>query len=73
MDGFIHLSTALQVAGTLKRFFSDEYFVYLLRIIYANVEKDIKWEDSSGAPGGVGEENMFPHLYNWVTLRLRVW
>jgi len=28
----------------------------------------IRWEDSNGAPGGVGEENMFPHLYNGLQL-----
>lgn len=47
-DGFIHLSTAVQVPGTLKRFFSDEESVYILRIIYTNVEKDIKWENDKG-------------------------
>jgi len=47
-DGFIHLSTALQVPGTLKRFFSDKDSVYILRIIYAKVEKDIKWENDKG-------------------------
>jgi len=36
-DRFIHLSTAFQVAGTLKRFFPNEDSIYLLRIIYANV------------------------------------
>jgi uncharacterized protein (DUF952 family) len=47
-DGFIHLSTALQVPGTLKRFFSDKDSVYILRIIYTKVEKDIKWENDKG-------------------------
>lgn len=47
-DNFIHLSTALQVPGTLKRFFSDAEQVYILRINYPQVESKIKWEDSQG-------------------------
>ncbi|KIM46032.1 hypothetical protein M413DRAFT_441097 [Hebeloma cylindrosporum] len=66
-DGFIHLSTAGQVPGTLKQFFSDEDSVCILRIPYATVEKDVKWENDKGK-GGVGEENVFPHLYNGLRL-----
>lgn len=44
-SGFIHLSTARQIPGTLKHFFADEPFVHVLRIEYAHVEKDIRWED----------------------------
>jgi len=45
-DGFIHLSTAAQLPATLGRFFQKDELVYILRIIYKQVEKDIKWEDS---------------------------
>jgi len=45
-DGFIHLSTAAQLPTTLGRFFQKDEHVYILRIIYKQVEKDIKWEDS---------------------------
>jgi uncharacterized protein (DUF952 family) len=44
-SGFIHLSTAPQIRGTLKHFFADEPRVYVLRIEYVRVEIDIKWED----------------------------
>ena len=44
-SGFIHLSTASQIPGTLKHFFKDEPHVHVLRIKYASVEKYIKWED----------------------------
>jgi hypothetical protein len=47
-DGFIHLSTAVQVPKTLKRFFADESKITVLRIKYATVEKDIKWESPDG-------------------------
>ncbi|KAF9534164.1 hypothetical protein CPB83DRAFT_843794 [Crepidotus variabilis] len=64
-DGFIHLSTSLQVSRTLGRYFSNVDSVYILRIQYKNVEKDIRWEDPKGKnPSGIGEENSFPHLYN---------
>ncbi|CAA7259904.1 unnamed protein product [Cyclocybe aegerita] len=64
-DGFIHLSTEKQLPGTLKRFFQSDGLVYILRIDYRKVEKNIKWENGKGtAPGGIGEEGIFPHLYN---------
>ncbi|KAF5320836.1 hypothetical protein D9619_000749 [Psilocybe cf. subviscida] len=68
-DQFIHLSTAVQVPGTLGRFFNDQERVYICRIKYANVESKIKWEDGkSKGPGGVGEPDIFPHLYNDLRL-----
>ncbi|KAJ3517967.1 hypothetical protein NLJ89_g169 [Agrocybe chaxingu] len=81
-DGFIHLSTEKQLPGTLRRFFKNDSLVYILRINYRKVEKNIKWENGKGtgaafvrldaldlhifcqAPGGIGEEGIFPHLYN---------
>ena len=47
-DNFIHLSTALQIPGTLKRFFGNVEQVYILRITYSQVESKIKWENSKG-------------------------
>ncbi|KAH9482369.1 hypothetical protein JR316_0004469 [Psilocybe cubensis] len=68
-DGFLHLSTALQIPGTLKRFFADEERVFILRIVYKDVESVVKWENSKGrTPGGVGEEDMYPHIYNGLRL-----
>ncbi|RDB22857.1 hypothetical protein Hypma_010339 [Hypsizygus marmoreus] len=64
-DGFIHLSTASQLPGTLARFFADETKVYVLRLDYEHVKKDIRWEDPTGQEiGEVGAEGVFPHLYN---------
>ncbi|KAJ7576013.1 hypothetical protein C8J56DRAFT_974340 [Mycena floridula] len=71
-DGFIHTSTAAQVPGTLKRFFSDPAAlttaagpsgIYVLRIPYEPVKEKIKWEDPSGARGEPGSEGVFPHIY----------
>ncbi|TFY79926.1 hypothetical protein EWM64_g4085 [Hericium alpestre] len=68
-SGFIHLSTAPQVSNTLKWFFADEPGVYVLRIAYDGVEKDIRWEDPKAEVCGPrGGEGMFPHLYNGLKL-----
>ncbi len=52
--GFIHLSTAKQILGTLRLVFKDEIRVYLLKIDYKKVERDIKWEEGSCVPGAAG-------------------
>ncbi|KAG6903379.1 hypothetical protein C0995_013132 [Termitomyces sp. Mi166 len=65
-DGFIHLSTAKQLPGTLGRFFASETRIYILRIEYEKVERNIRWENSSkgNEPGDIGCDGVFPHLYN---------
>ncbi|KAF8076253.1 hypothetical protein FPV67DRAFT_1664539 [Lyophyllum atratum] len=64
-DNFIHLSTAIQLPGTLARYFANETKMYVLRIEYENVEKHIRWEDPRGKnPGDIGAEGVYPHLYN---------
>jgi len=64
-SGFIHLSTSIQVPGTLKFFFKDDPLVYVLRIKYDDFEDKIRWEDPKAEVCGPrGGEGMFPHLYN---------
>ncbi|KAL5341267.1 hypothetical protein BJX70DRAFT_395987 [Aspergillus crustosus] len=68
-SGFVHLSTALQVPNTLKYFYKDESLVYVLRIPYERVAKDIRFEDPEGRVCGPRpEEGLFPHLYNGLKL-----
>ncbi|KAG2357379.1 hypothetical protein BDR07DRAFT_374436 [Suillus spraguei] len=68
-SGFVHLSTARQVPNTLKFFYKDHTKVYVLRIPYDPVEKNIKWEDPKAEVCGPrGGEGMFPHLYNGFKL-----
>ena len=68
-SGFIHLSTSVQVPGTLKNFFADQPQVFILRVPLVPVEKLIKWEDPKGEVCGPrGEEGLFPHLYNGLKL-----
>ncbi|KAF8897408.1 hypothetical protein BD779DRAFT_1490632 [Infundibulicybe gibba] len=64
-SGFIHLSTAKQIPGTLEHFFVNQSSVYIARLKYDDVEKDIRWEDPKAEVCGErGGEGMFPHLYN---------
>ncbi|KAF8587764.1 hypothetical protein K439DRAFT_754832 [Ramaria rubella] len=64
-SGFIHLSTAEQIPKTLQLFFTDDTLVYILRIPYGRIEKDIVWEDATAAVRGqYGVDGVYPHLYN---------
>ena len=68
-SGFIHLSTSIQVPGTLKHFFADQSRVFILRVPLVPVEKLIKWEDAKREVcGSRGGEGLFPHLYNGLKL-----
>ncbi|KAF8518273.1 hypothetical protein BU17DRAFT_48841 [Hysterangium stoloniferum] len=69
VSGFIHLSSAIQVPKTLNLFFPDDERVYILRIPYDRVEKDIRWEDATAAVRGeYGAEGIYAHLYNGLRL-----
>jgi uncharacterized protein (DUF952 family) len=56
-DGFIHLSTRDQLAGTLLRHFAGETGLVALEIAADRLGADLKWERSRG-------DALFPHLYN---------
>jgi uncharacterized protein (DUF952 family) len=55
-EGFIHFSSAEQVAGTLQRFFGGRHDMLLLTIDPAALPSAPRWEE--GEPGV-----LFPHLY----------
>ncbi|MEZ5842797.1 MAG: DUF952 domain-containing protein [Hyphomicrobiaceae bacterium] len=55
-DGFIHLSTQAQLAGTLARHFRDEPDLVLVAFDSAALGADLRWEPSRGG-------QLFPHLY----------
>lgn len=68
-SGFIHMSTSVQVPGTLKFFFKDDPLVYVLRIRYDDLDDKIRWEDPKAEVCGPrGGEGMFPHIYNGLQL-----
>ncbi len=55
-DGYIHFSTAAQVAETAAKYFATESDLVLLALDSDRLGPDLKWEP---ARGGV----LFPHLY----------
>lgn len=54
-DGYIHLSTADQLAGTLAKHFAGETGLMLLELD-SDTLHPLKWEPSRGGA-------LFPHLY----------
>jgi uncharacterized protein (DUF952 family) len=55
-DGFIHLSTAGQVAGTLAKHFAGQRDLMLLAVAEDAVRPLLRWEPARGGA-------LFPHLY----------
>ena len=62
-DGFIHLSTAEQLPGTLARYFAGQADLSLLSVDAASLGDSLKWEASRGG-------QLFPHLYAPLALTL---
>jgi len=60
-DGFIHLSTAEQLHGTLAKHFVDENEIVLAAIEVSMLGDNLKWEISRGGM-------RFPHLYAALSL-----
>ncbi|MCB1513163.1 MAG: DUF952 domain-containing protein [Hyphomicrobiaceae bacterium] len=65
-DGFIHFSTAEQVAETAARHFATESDLVLVAVDAGKLGADLKWEPSRGGA-------LFPHLYRALTLGDVVW
>lgn len=68
-DGFVHLSTAAQVPGTLAKHFAGRGALVLLELAAAELSSDeLRWEPSRGG-------QLFPHLYGSLPLSAvrRVW
>ena len=55
-DGYIHFSGKEQVEGTLKKYYSNQSNLILLKVKTLELDHLI-WEQSS-------DGNMFPHLYS---------
>lgn len=64
-DGYIHLSTAAQVPGTLARHFSGETGLHLLAVDTETLSP-LRWEPSRGG-------DLFPHLYRELRTADVVW
>ena len=59
-DGFIHFSSEEQVKGTLKKYYSNQKDLILLKVDTLKLDHLI-WEQAS-------DGNMFPHLYSPLDL-----
>lgn len=55
-DGYMHFSTAAQLAETLRLHFAGETGLLLLAVRTADLGDDLVWEPSRGGA-------LFPHLY----------
>lgn len=60
-DGFIHMSTAAQLQGTLDKHYTEGEMIILAAVNLAEVQETVKWEVSRG-----GAE--FPHIYGDLPL-----
>jgi uncharacterized protein (DUF952 family) len=60
-DGFIHFSTASQVAETAKRHFFGQTGLFLIAVDADALGDALRWEPSRN-------EELFPHLYGELDL-----
>ena len=65
-DGFIHLSTAVQLAATLSFFFKDSETVLLLQLDMDKIEMN-KLIFEEPYPNDGLRKGSFPHLYSELT------
>ena len=62
-DGFIHLSSLEQSAGTIRKYFRGQRGLMLLTVDGDALGADLRWEES-----GTGRRGNFPHLYGKLLL-----
>ncbi|MBX3526729.1 MAG: DUF952 domain-containing protein [Rhodoblastus sp.] len=65
-DGFIHFSTAAQVAETAAKHFAGQTDLLLVAVDGAVLGDALKWEPSRGGA-------LFPHLYAPLDPRAALW
>jgi uncharacterized protein (DUF952 family) len=60
-DGFIHFSTAAQVAETAKKHFFGQTGLFLIAVDADALDDSLRWEPSRN-------DELFPHLYGELDL-----
>ncbi len=65
-DGFLHFSTAEQLAGTLARYYADADDLVLVAVNADGLRADLKFEPSRDGA-------LFPHLYAALPASAVVW
>jgi uncharacterized protein (DUF952 family) len=65
-DGYIHFSTAEQVAETAAKHFAGQDALVLVAVAAETLGTDLKWEPSRGGA-------LFPHLYRPLPVSAALW
>ncbi len=65
-DGFVHFSTAEQLAGTLAKHFAGQEGLWLLAVEAEGLGEALEWEPARGGA-------LFPHLYRALRESDVVW
>ena len=65
-DGYIHFSTAAQVAETAAKHFAGQTDLVLLAVDADTLGDALKWEPSRGGA-------LFPHLYAELPVQAALW
>lgn len=60
-DGYIHLSTAGQLGGTIDKHFAGQQDLWLAAVDLAVLGDAVRWEPSRGGA-------LFPHIYGTLPL-----
>ncbi len=60
-DGYIHLSTATQLAGTVEKHFAGQSGLVVAAVELAALGGDVRWEVARGG-------QKFPHLYGRLSM-----
>lgn len=68
-EGFIHCSTAKQVAPVANAFYQGQNGLVLLKLDEDRINSPVKWEAPAGPPAkGINESDLFPHIYGAINL-----
>jgi uncharacterized protein (DUF952 family) len=65
-DGFIHLSSADQLEGTLAKHFAGGKDLVVLAMDTTTLGERLRWEPSGGG-------DLFPHLYGPLPFEALIW
>lgn len=65
-DGFIHFSTATQLAGTAAQYFAGQSDLLIVAVDADALGSTLKWERSRGG-------DLFPHLYAALPVEAVLW
>jgi beta-hydroxylase len=60
-DGYIHLSTAEQLSGTVAKHFAGQSGLHIAAVDLTALGDAVRWEPSRGG-------HLFPHLYSQIPL-----